>query len=105
MPPTSILTGLNKEETQIEIKDLTAALYEVCERLSFLAGVRGTLADLRVTPTGTVTVAGTVAVSAVTTVSTVANQSAMGGFQANNQIPALMNLAAQANINNIEITA
>lgn len=102
MPPTSILTGLNKEETQIEIKDLTAALYEVCERLSFLAGVRGTLADLRVTPTGTVGVSGTVAVSTVTTLS---NQSAMGGFQANNQIPALMNLAAQANINNIEITA
>lgn len=44
------------------------------------------------------TLANVTTVATVTTVGTVGNQTAMGSFQANPQIPALMNLAAASNI-------
>jgi len=48
---------------------------------------------------GTVTTVTTV--STVAAVSAVQNQTGMGGMQTQNHIPALMNLSAQANINNM----
>jgi len=86
-----------------EDSEIKQALYEVAERLSFLAGVKGVLADLRVTPTGTVTIAGNITtVTTVTTVGTVSNQTSIGGFSANQQIPSSQNTAAVlSNINNI----
>ena len=68
-------------------------IYYSIDSLKFLAGVRGTLSDLRVTQTGTVNIAGSI---------TNANQ---GSYSANNQVPAIMNTTAQLmNINNIQIT-
>jgi hypothetical protein len=92
--------------------EMLQAIYEMARNLGVLAATRGTLADLRVTPTGTVTVGGTVTatgtltgVTTVSTVSTVTNQAQIGGYNAIQQIPALQNNAAIAsNINNITIT-
>ena len=107
MSSTDILQILYDDSEDIE---LAQALYEVLERLSFLTSIRGTLGDIRVTPTGTVTtsISGTpsVSISGTPTVnSTTTNQTSMGGYSANNQIPALQNMTAiESNINNISVT-
>jgi hypothetical protein len=70
------------------------ALLQIVERLGVLQMARGSDGSLRVTILG-----GTVTtVTTVTTVSTLANQTSIGGYGANNQIPALMNAAAASNI-------
>lgn len=88
----TILGGLNQEITQQVLVALIQQLAELNNRLGFLANVRGTLADLRVTPTGTVTITGSLA-----------NQSLAGGYLMNNHIPALMNGAAYQNISIITL--
>lgn len=86
----TILGGLNQEITQQVLVALIQQLAELNNRLGFLANVRGTLADLRVTPTGTVT-------------ANVNNQLLAGGYLMNNYIPALMNGAAYQNISIITL--
>jgi hypothetical protein len=102
MPTQTILGGINQEETQLEIKDLTQAIYDLANGLAFLMNVKGVSADLRATIINTV--ATTISSGTVTTVSTLSNVAGIGGFAPNNQIPALMNMTAQSNINNIIIT-
>lgn len=81
------------EDTQ-----LAQALYEVVERLTFLTGVRGPAANLRVTVTD-----GSVAVSSGT-VTTLSNQTSLGGYTANQIVPSTVNIGAiQSNINNIQV--
>lgn len=67
-------------------------------RLWFLAEVRWVLNDIRVTPTGTVTVAwtvtATVANATVATVTTLSNQTAIWGYQASMQVANNMNTDA-----------
>lgn len=86
-----------KQEQQIDI------LNDINDSVAILSAVRGTSADLRVTLLGgTTAVTGTL--TGVTTVATVTNQAQMGGIQANQQVPAITNIAAQANINNVSVT-
>jgi hypothetical protein len=84
-------------------------LNDIRNALAPLMSARGTDGALRlnvaggtlptVTTVGTVTtVTGVTNVTTVATVSNVANQTAVGGLQAVNQIPALMNIAAASNI-------
>lgn len=77
-------------------------LNDIRNALAPLMSARGVDGALRITALG-----GTLAISSlptlgtvttVATVSNVANQTSMGAFQANPQIPALMNLAAASNI-------
>jgi len=78
-----------------QFKTTLDTMLEYISRLWFLAEVRGNVNDIRVTPTGTVTVAWTV---------TVANQTAIWGYQANTQIQNIMNIEATlANIDNLII--
>lgn len=82
--------------------NLIDALYELVARLEFLPSIKWVLADIRVTPTGTVTVGGTLTtVSTVTTVSSLTNLTNIGGIPATVQIPSLMNMVANNNIINI----
>lgn len=94
------------EENQTILGDLTQALYEIVERLTFFTWVKGVLADLRVTPTGTVTVWGTITtVTTVTTVATLTNQSQNGWYFTNAIVPSATNTnAILSNINNIIIS-
>lgn len=77
------------------------SIQELVSRLSFLAAVRGTAADIRVTLlSGVLTSVGTV--TTVTTVGTVSNQTNMGGYNAALPVIANVNMAAVlSNINNI----
>lgn len=64
-------------------------------RLWFLAEVRWVLNDIRVTPTGTVTVAWTLTtITTVTNVTTVGNQTAIWWLQASVQVANMMNTDA-----------
>lgn len=85
------------------------SIQDYVSRLGFLAEVRGTVNDIRVTPTGTVTIAGSLTtvttVTTCSTVTTLANQTSIWGYLAVPHIPALMNLeATNANIDNLIIT-
>jgi hypothetical protein len=112
MSSTDILQIIYDDSEQVE---LIAMLLELSNRLAFLPSVRGTLADLRVSvintaavtvSSGTITTVTTVTtVSTVTTVATLTNQTNIGGFAANQHIPALQNnIAVQSNIQNLTIT-
>lgn len=80
---------------QTDIKDLTEAILDAAEQLTFLANVRGIAADLRVTLLGG-------ALSTVTTVATLSNITNIGGFSAPQVIPSAVNQTAiQSNINNV----
>ena len=82
------------EAKQDSLETLTYALYELIERLSFLAGIRWTSWDIRTSITWW-----TVGVN------TLSNMSSVWGYLANPQIPATMNnTAIISNINNISIT-
>jgi hypothetical protein len=89
--------------------DDVGVLGDILQALGPLMSARGTDGSLRIqsqsgtltsiTTVGTVTTVTTVAtVTTVGTVSNVANQTAIGGLQAANQIPSLMNLAAASNL-------
>lgn len=89
-----------KQNTQIlneqTLISLIETMQELVSRISFLAGVRGSSADLRVTPLSLPTL------SAVTTVSTLTNQTNIGGFSASTIVGATQNnIAIQSNINNV----
>lgn len=78
-----------------QFKTTLDTMLEYVSRLWFLAEVRGTVNDIRVTPTGTVTVAWTVT----------ATQTAIWGYQASTQVQNLMNIEATlANIDNLVIS-
>ena len=81
-------------------------LNDIRNALAPLMSARGTDGTLRMSVTGgSLSSAGAVStvttVTTVNTVSNVANQTAIGGLQAVNHIPSLMNIAAQANISNM----
>lgn len=87
------------EATLQTISNLQEALFELIARLDFLPSVRGLLADLRVTPTGTVTVAGSL--TTLTTVTNVTSVNQLGGWPTNAAVPAISNTTAiLGNINN-----
>jgi hypothetical protein len=85
--------------------DVMEALYMLVDLLAFLPAVRGSLADLRVTPTGTVNVAGTATVSgSLTTLTTLTNMAQMGGQNLNTVPKSFDNqLAVLGNINNVTV--
>jgi len=82
------------------------SIQDYVSRLGFLAETRWVLNDIRVTPTGTVTVWGTLTtVTTVGTVTTMANQTNIWGYSAAPSTPALMNIEATlANIDNLIIS-
>lgn len=87
--------------------ELTNALYELIDRLAFLAGARGPSADIRVNSTGgTLTSVGTLStVSTVSTVTGVTNIAQLGTAPVNSYMQSLTNIgASQGNINNIQVT-
>lgn len=94
-------------DQQTDIKDLTEALLDAAEQISFLANVRGIASDLRVTLlsgalTSLATVTTVTTVSTVTSVSNIANMTAIGGLST---VPMLQNIqnqtAVQSNTNNV----
>ena len=88
-----------------QFKSTLDTMLEYISRLWFLAEVRGTVNDIRVTPTGTVQVAWSVSVATVTTITTLANQTAIWGYQASTQVQNMMNIEATlANIDNLVIS-
>ena len=73
-------------------------IYESVDTLTFLAGLRGPAANLRVTVTD-----GAIAVGSGT-INTVGNIGAIGGYGSQPQVPSTINIGAiQSNINNINI--
>lgn len=73
-------------------------IYESLDTLSFLAGLRGPAANLRVTVTD-----GAIAVGSGT-INTVGNIGAIGGYGPQQIVPSTVNIGAiQSNINNINI--
>lgn len=83
---------------QGDLKDLVIALFELVARLDFLPMIKWLSADIRVTPLSTPNM------SSLTTVGTITNQANIGWWSANQKIPSLVNMNAQANINNIIVT-
>jgi hypothetical protein len=103
MSSDDVLQVIYDDSEQLELIEM---LVELSNRLAFLPSVRGTLADLRVSvinvPAVTVS-SGTI--TTVSTVTTLSNQTSIGGFAANQQIPALQNnVAIQSNIQNLIIS-
>jgi len=79
------------------------SIQDYVSRLGFLAETRWVLNDIRVTPTGTVTVAGSL--TTVTTVTTLANQTNIWWYSASPVVPSQMNIEATlANIDNLIIS-
>ena len=84
---------------QIEIRELMVGLLEVARLLAFLPSMRDTANQLRVG-----IVSGSVGISSNSTLATLSNISNVGGFSAQQQIPAGQNVAAViSNINNVTI--
>lgn len=75
-------------------------LNDMVQRLGVLSAARNSDGSLRVTLLGG-TVATVTTVGTVTTVATLTNQTNIGGYTAAPNIPSMMNLVAQANINNM----
>lgn len=99
--------GWATEAKQNVNNDLIDALYMLVKSIAFLPSVRNAQAWLRTsienTPNiGTVTTVTTT--TTVGTVNTVTNQSQVGGFQANPQIPSLMNQTAFNNLRNVIVS-
>ena len=82
------------------------SIQDYVSRLGFLAEVRWVLNDIRVTPTGTVTVAGSLTtVTTCSTVTTLANQTNIWGYSAAPVVPSQMNIEwTLSNIDNLIIT-
>lgn len=82
------------------------SIQDYVSRLGFLAETRWVLNDIRVTPTGTVTVGWTLTtvttVTTVTTCATLTNQTQNGGYFTNSVVPSAMNVEAiLGNIDNL----
>lgn len=87
-------TTPSSAENQVELQQLTNALYELINRLDFLPAVRGISADLRTSVVNTVNT--TIQSGTVTTLSS------LGPYNTNTMVKDLNNsLAISANINNI----
>lgn len=92
--------ALATEGGQANAEQLLTAVYEALEVLTFLSSMRDTSNQLRVG-----IVSGSVGISTNQTLATLSNLAAVGGFSAQQQIPAAQNLAAvQSNINNVVIS-
>jgi len=79
-------------DQQTDLKDLTEAILDTAQQISFLTNVRGIAADLRVTLLS----------GALTTVATLSNITNIGGLSAGVLIPSNQNtLTTLANINNV----
>jgi predicted RNA-binding Zn ribbon-like protein len=95
--------ALATESAQAEASQLLTAVYEAVEVLTMLSNMRDTLNQLRVG-----IVSGSVGIAAnqtLATLTTLSNLAAVGGFSAQQQIPAAQNTAAiQSNINNVVIS-
>ena len=93
-----------------DLRDVAEAVHEAVEILSWIGGARGTAADLRVSltnasvpVTGTVTVNGSL--TTLTTLTTLSNMAAIGGWSANQSVPAAQNTAAVlSNITNVVVS-
>lgn len=84
--------------------ELTNALYELIDRLAFLAGARGPSADIRVNSTGG-SLAAVTTVGTVSTVTTLGNMNQIGGLFTQPYMQSLTNIGgAQGNTNNIDVT-
>ena len=92
---TDLLDGLSLEEKQDEVLGL---LDQILDRLGILTAVREANGALRVSSVG-----GTVAISSLPTLGTVGNQTNLGGFSAAPLSAAQQNMAAQSNINMIDV--
>ena len=79
------------------------SIQDYVSRLGFLAETRWVLNDIRVTPTGTVTVGWTLTtVTTVSTVTSLTNQVSNGWFFTNPVVPSAMNVEAiLGNIDNL----
>lgn len=97
-------------DQQTDLKDLTEAILDAAEQLTFLAGVKGIAADLRVTLLGGAlstlsTVTTVTTVSTVTTVAALTNLVNIGGFSTPQVVPSAVNQTAiQSNLNNIVVS-
>lgn len=81
------LEDVNTLQNAAQFADMLDVLYSIREAIGVLASARNPSAELRVSASG---------------VGTLTNQTNIGGFAANIQIPALMNVAAvQSNVNNM----
>lgn len=99
--------GWATEAKQNTNNDLVDALYMLVKSIAFLPSVRDASAWLRTSITNTPNIGTVTTVTTTTTVgtvNTVSNQSQVGGFQANPQIPSLMNQTAFNNIRNVIIS-
>lgn len=86
------------ESSQTILQTLLETIQQLVSRVAFLDGVRGSAADLRVTPLSLPTLA------TVTTVGTVTNQTNIGGYTATPVVPSFQNMVAiQSNINNVVV--
>jgi hypothetical protein len=101
MSSADVLQIIYEVNDQVE---LTNALYELIDRLAFLAGARGVLADLRVSATGgSLSSVGTV--STVSSVTNMGNIQQIGTYWAQPYLQSVQNISgAQGNINNIDVT-
>ena len=93
-PMTAVVSALN-------------SIQDYVSRLGFLAEARAPTWELKVVlwANPTVSIASAQTLATVTTVTTLTNQSQIGWIQAQNQIPALMNMEATIwNIDNIYIS-
>lgn len=93
-PMTAVISALN-------------SIQDYVSRLSFLAEARTSTWELKVVlwANPTVSIASAQTLATVTNVATLTNQSQIGWIQAQNQIPALMNMEASIwNIDNIYIS-
>lgn len=85
---------------QIESRELLLAVYEALKVIAFLPALRDTANQLRVG-----VVSGSVGLATNQTLATLSNMTNIGGFSAQQQIPAAQNTAAvMSNINNVTIT-
>ena len=92
-------TEATTEAEQIEIRELMVGLLEVARLLAFLPSMRDTANQLRVG-----IVSGSVGIASNSTLATLSNITNVGGFSAQQQIPAGQNtVAVMSNINNVTI--
>lgn len=92
-----LFNDLSQESTS---QELLAILDQISEALGVLQSVRESNGSLRVY------LRGADSISTIATVSTVSNQTSIGGFPANQIVPATQNMVVTlSNINHVEVTA
>lgn len=102
-------TQITKQDTEIakqneiivnqtDLNDLIYVLQDLVARLAFLPLTKGVNGEIRVTPLSIPNMA------TLSNLTTLGNQAQIGGWNANQQIPSLVNMTAKANIDNIIIS-